>query len=144
MRRMKKQRKNIWRNNGQISSTFDKNGKASNQEVQQTPSLRNIKHLGTPYYKCIKQMIKRSWKQPDERKHFQYSEVRITGDFTLEKCMRWQGCSIVILLGKKEKKKKGVDLNFYTWQIYISKKYFFRHTKAEKNFISNTALQLLQ
>ena len=106
MRRMKKQRKNIWRNNGQISSTFDKNGKASNQEVQQTPSLRNIKHLGTPYYKCIKQMIKRSWKQPEERKHFQYSEVRITGDFTLEKCMRWQGCSIVILLGKKEKKKK--------------------------------------
>ena len=55
-----KTKKNIWRNNGQISSTFDKNSKAPNQEVQQTPSLRNIRYLGTSYYKCLKQMIKRS------------------------------------------------------------------------------------
>ena len=73
------------------------------------------------------------------KKHFQYSEIRIA-DFTLQKCNEMT----VVQYYHTPGEKKGVDLSFYTWQKYISKKYFFRHTKAEKNFISNTALQPLQ
>ena len=60
--------------------------------------------------------------------------------------MQWDDSGAVLLYsrGKKQKeKKKGVDLNFYIWQKYILK-YFFRHTKAEKNFISDIASQPLQ
>ena len=78
------------------------------------------------------------------KKQFQYSEIRIT-DFTLEKCNEMTVVQYCYTPGERnrKKKKKGFDINLYTWQKYILK-YFFRHTKAEKNFISDIALQPLQ
>ena len=84
--RVKKERKTIWKNNGQNFSKFDDNDKSTNPRSSTNP--KHKKHKTTPKHLKIKVL----WTSVKEiilkvargKKHFQYMEIKITVDFMSE------------------------------------------------------------